>query len=54
MIETDAPSSRAKPSPRWGYALLGGVVAAVLAGVFAMYLQPHWVMQLSQLLWTCL
>jgi hypothetical protein len=35
--------------------VLVGVLACVaLAGVFSLYLQPSWVMQLSQLLWTCL
>jgi hypothetical protein len=34
--------------------LVGLLAGAALVGVFFLYLQPSWVMQLSQLLWTCL
>jgi len=47
------PFSRQRVS-RWRDALTWVLVVCALAAVFALYFQSAWVMQLGQILWTCL
>ena len=39
-----------KPSMRW---LTGALVVAVLVGVFALYTQPDFLVQMANQLWAC-
>lgn len=53
MSGSRSPNSRQMVS-RWRDALTWILVICALAAVFALYFQSAWVMQLSQILWTCL
>jgi hypothetical protein len=38
---------------RWRIGLAGGALAAVLAVVFAAYLDPHFVVDMANAVWSC-
>ncbi len=41
------------PAPTWRRLLAWALALAILAGVFALYLQPDFMVQLAQLGWAC-
>lgn len=55
-MHTPAPAHTGTPAriPGMWRAALWALVAAVLAGVFALYLQPNFVVTLADQVWACL
>lgn len=53
MRTMSSSATSSKPLPTWQRALLWAAVAAVLAAVFALYLQPDFMVTLANQVWAC-
>lgn len=53
MPSSTTSAASSKPLPTWQRALLWAAVAAVLAAVFALYLQPDFMVTLANQVWAC-